>query len=121
MKGINIFLNPPFFVSMATAAKFVQPILIFLAYLIPLAVLFYVSFSLLLLLLLLLFFHTFFSARFLGDALIKLYETFTKFHEVCFQGNCGKVCPTDSDFLAYLVPLDLDVVPIKIHQFLFGE
>ena len=38
--------------------------------------LFYVSFSLLLLLLLLLlFFHTFFSARFLGDALIKLYET----------------------------------------------
>jgi hypothetical protein len=31
--------------------------------------LFYVSFSLLL------FFHTFLSARFLGDALIKLYET----------------------------------------------
>ena len=39
--------------------------------------LFYVSFSLLLLLLflLLLFFHTFLSTRFLGDALIKLYET----------------------------------------------
>jgi hypothetical protein len=36
--------------------------------------LFYVSFSLLLLLLLL-FFHTFLSALFLGDALIKLYET----------------------------------------------
>ena len=35
--------------------------------------LFYISFSLLLLLLL--FFHTFLSARFLGDALIKLYET----------------------------------------------
>ena len=32
--------------------------------------LFYVSFSLLLL-----FFHTFLSALFLGDALIKLYET----------------------------------------------
>ena len=32
MKGINSFLNPPFFVSMATAAKFVQPIPIFLAY-----------------------------------------------------------------------------------------
>jgi hypothetical protein len=32
--------------------------------------LFYVSFSLLLL-----FFHTFLSAQFLGDALIKLYET----------------------------------------------
>jgi hypothetical protein len=36
MKGIQIFLNPPFFVSMATAAKFVQPIPIFLAYLVPL-------------------------------------------------------------------------------------
>jgi len=35
----------------------------------------------------------------------------------CFHGNCGKVCPTDS----YLVPLDVDVVPIKFHQFLFGE
>jgi hypothetical protein len=23
--------------------------------------------------------------------------------------NCGKVCPTDSDFLAYLIPLDVDV------------
>jgi hypothetical protein len=31
-------LNPPFFVSMATAAKFVQPIPIFLAYLVPIAV-----------------------------------------------------------------------------------
>jgi hypothetical protein len=54
---------------MATAAKFVQPIPIFLAYLVPLAV------ALLLLLFLLLFFHTFLSAQFLGDALIKLYET----------------------------------------------
>jgi hypothetical protein len=24
-------------------------------------------------------------------------------------------------FLAYLVPLDVDVVPNKFHQFLFGE
>jgi hypothetical protein len=31
-------LNPPFFVSMATAAKFVQPIPIFWAYLVPLDV-----------------------------------------------------------------------------------
>ena len=31
-------LNPPFFVSMATTAKFVQPIPIFLAYLVPLDV-----------------------------------------------------------------------------------
>ena len=33
-----IFLNPPFFVSMATAAKFVQPIPIVLAYLVSLYV-----------------------------------------------------------------------------------
>jgi hypothetical protein len=26
MIGIHFFLNPPFFVSMATAAKFVQPV-----------------------------------------------------------------------------------------------
>ena len=40
----------------------------------------------------------------------------------CFHDNCGKVCPSDSDFfLAYLVPIDVDVVPIKFHQFLFGE
>jgi hypothetical protein len=24
-------------------------------------------------------------------------------------------------FLAYLIPLDVDVVPIKFHQFLFSE
>jgi hypothetical protein len=24
-------------------------------------------------------------------------------------------------FLAYLIPLDVDVVPYKFHQFLFGE
>jgi hypothetical protein len=39
MKEINFFfLNPPFFISMATAAKFVLPIPIFLAYLVPLDV-----------------------------------------------------------------------------------
>ena len=37
-KESNLFLNPPFFVSMATVAKFVQSILIFLAYLVPLDV-----------------------------------------------------------------------------------
>jgi hypothetical protein len=38
MKGIQFFLNPLFFVSRATAAKFVQLIPIFLAYLVPLDV-----------------------------------------------------------------------------------
>ena len=37
-KESKIFLNAPFFVSMATAAKFVQPIPILLAYLVPLDV-----------------------------------------------------------------------------------
>jgi hypothetical protein len=37
-KESKFFLNPPFFVSMATAANFVQPIPIFLAYLVPLDV-----------------------------------------------------------------------------------
>jgi hypothetical protein len=59
----------------------------------------------------------------------------TNFHEVwwkecknkcnplfCFHGNCAKfVQPILIFFLAYLVPLDVDVVPIKFHQFLFGE
>jgi hypothetical protein len=26
-----------------------------------------------------------------------------------FHGNCDKVCATDSNLLAYLVPLDVDV------------
>jgi hypothetical protein len=38
VKGIQNYLKSPLFVSMATAAKFVQPIPIFLAYLVPLAV-----------------------------------------------------------------------------------
>ena len=38
MKGIQCFFKSPFFVSMATAAKFVKPIPIVLAYLVPLGV-----------------------------------------------------------------------------------
>jgi hypothetical protein len=38
MKGIQKYFKSPFFVSMATAAKFVQPIPICLAYLVPLDV-----------------------------------------------------------------------------------
>ena len=38
MKGIQHFLNPPFFASMTTAAKFVLPIPICMAYLVPLDV-----------------------------------------------------------------------------------
>jgi hypothetical protein len=38
MKEIKNNLNPPFFISMATAAKFVLPIPIFFAFLVPLDV-----------------------------------------------------------------------------------
>jgi hypothetical protein len=38
MKGIQNYFKSPFFVSMATVAKFVQPIPILLAYLVPLTV-----------------------------------------------------------------------------------
>jgi hypothetical protein len=38
MKGIQKCFKSPFFVSMATAAKFVQPIPFFFAYLVPLEV-----------------------------------------------------------------------------------
>jgi hypothetical protein len=38
MKGIQFFRKSPFFGSMATAAKFVQLIPIFLAFLVPLDV-----------------------------------------------------------------------------------
>ena len=37
-KESQINLNPPFFVAMETAANFVQPIPIFLAYIVPLDV-----------------------------------------------------------------------------------
>ena len=52
-------------------------------------------------------------------SLMKGIQFFFKSPLFCFHGNWGKICPTHSDFLAYLVPLDVDVVPIKFHQFLF--
>jgi hypothetical protein len=39
-------------------------------------------------------------------------KSFFKSPLFCFHGNCGKICSTDSD---------VDVVPIKLHQFLVGE
>jgi hypothetical protein len=59
----------------------------------------------------------------------------TKFHEVWWKeskslfnppfvvsmATSAKFVQPIPIFLAYLVPLDVDVVPIKIHQFLFGE
>jgi hypothetical protein len=37
------------------------------------------------------------------------------------MATAAKFVLTILNFLAYLVPLAVDVVPIKFHQFLFGE
>jgi hypothetical protein len=39
----------------------------------------------------------------------------------CFHGNCGKVCPTGSDFFGLSRSTRCGCVPIKFHQFLYGE
>jgi hypothetical protein len=119
MKEIIKKKNPPFFISMATAAKFVLPILIFLAYLVPLDVdvtgnitakICEVWSE----------FNIFCALVTMAPAAIlnlftpppKLPHTTvdipTKFHErnpnffksplYCFHGKCGKVCHSDSDF-----------------------
>jgi hypothetical protein len=95
----NFFLIPPFFISMATAAKFVQPIAIFWAYLIqldvdatgnitakkkfnlPTAATHYSGYS-----------------YKVSRSLMKGIQNYFKSPLFCFHGNCGKVCPTDSDF-----------------------
>ena len=138
-KKSKIFKNPPFFISMATAAKFVLPIPIFLAYLVPLDV------------------------DVTGNITAKLCEVWSEFNIFCTlvtmatvailnfvqppkaaTGYSYKVSWKESNFFfnppffvsmataakfvqpipiffVYLVPLDVDVVPIEFHQFLFGE
>jgi hypothetical protein len=53
-------------------------------------------------------------------SLMKGIQNYFKFPFFCFHGSCFKICPIPI-VLAYLVPLAVDVVPIKLHQFLFGE
>ena len=145
MKEIKL-KNPPFFISMATAAKFVLPIPIFLAYLIPLEV------------------------DVTGNITAKICEVWSEFNIFCtlvtmamatilkkkstpppkkscctlrwiflwslMKGIKKKIknpplfvsMATAAKFvqpipicLAYLVPLDVDVVSIKFHQFLFSK
>jgi hypothetical protein len=43
--------------------------------------------------------------------------SFIKLH----MATAAKFVQTIPIFLVYLIPLDVDVVPIKFHQFLFGE
>ena len=61
----------------------------------------------------------------------KFLQRFMKFDErnpkmfksplFCFHGNCGKVCPTGSDFFGFSRSTRCGCVPIKFHQFRFGE
>jgi hypothetical protein len=39
----------------------------------------------------------------------------------CYSTFLAKFVQPIPIFWAYLIPLDVDVVPIKFHQFLFGE
>jgi hypothetical protein len=45
---------------------------------------------------------------------------FFKPHFIVSMATSAKFVLPIPIFLAYLVPLDVDVVPIKFHQFLFG-
>jgi hypothetical protein len=110
-KNIKI---PPFFISMATAAKFVLPIPISLAYLVPLDV------------------------DVTGNITANICEVWSEFNILCTlvtmesknllnphffvsMATTAKFVQPIPIVFAYLVPLDVDVVPIKFHQFLFGE
>ena len=126
MKEINFFFKSPlFFISMATAAKFVLPIAIFLAYLIQLDVDVtgnitaklcevwseFNNFCTLVTMAtatILNFFNnppppkaaTHYSGYSykVSWSLMKGIQNYFKSPFFCFHGNCGKVCPTDSDF-----------------------
>jgi hypothetical protein len=100
---------------MASAPKFVLPIPIFLAYLVPLDV------------------------DVTGYITAKLCEVWSEFKKKCTLVTMVTATILKSPlflflwqlrqslsnrfrfFLAYLIPLDVDIVPIKFHQFLFGE
>ena len=119
MKNLIFFKSPLFFISMATAAKFAQPIAIFLAYLIQLDVavtgnitaklcevesefnIFCTLVTMATAAILNLFnppnsCHTL-QWIFL-QSFMKGIQNYFKSPLFCFHGNCSKVCPTDSDF-----------------------
>ena len=114
--------NSPFLISMATAAKFVLPIPIFLAYLVPLDVdvtgnitaklcEVWSEFNIFCTLVtmetatILIFFNPTKAATYYGGysckvswSLMKGILIVFKSPLFCFHGNCDEVCPTDSDF-----------------------
>jgi hypothetical protein len=52
---------------------------------------------------------------------MKGIQNFFKSPFLVSMATVAKLVQPISIFFAYLVPLDVDVVPIKFHQFLFGE
>ena len=116
-KNPNCFFKSPLFVSMATAAKFVQQIPICLAYLVSLDVdvtgnitaklcefnIFCTLVTMATTTILNLFNpqklpHTTVDIPTVSWSLMKGIPIFFKSPLFCFHGNSGKVCPTDSDF-----------------------
>jgi hypothetical protein len=124
---------------MATAAKFVLPIWIFLAYLVPLDV--DVTGNITAKICEVWSKFNIFSwlpwqwspfSIFFNPPKAAFLQSFMKFDErnpIFFlnplffvsMATATKFVQQIPIFLAYLVPLDVDVVPIKLHQFLFGE
>ena len=130
---------------MATAAKFVLPIPICLAYLVPLDVDVtgnitaklcevwseFNIFCTLVTMVMATILNVFITQK-LPHTMVDIP---TKFHEVWWKefkffvdppffvsmATAAKFVQPIPIVLAYLVPLDVDVVPIKFHQFLFGE
>jgi hypothetical protein len=80
----NSFLNPPFFISMTTAAKLVQPIAICLAYLIQLDV------------------------DVIGNITAKLCEVGSEFNIVC---TCNGNSSSYYYFFTHFCPLDFSEIP----------
>ena len=117
------FKSPHIFISMATAAKFVQPIAIFLAYLIQLDGdvtgnitaklcevgsefnIFCTLVTMATATILNLFNPSTAATHYSGYSykvswsLMKGIQNYFKSPLFCFHGNCGKVCPTDSKFV----------------------
>jgi hypothetical protein len=135
----------PFSISMATAAKFVLPIPIFLAFLVPLDVDVTGNiiaklcevwselniFCTLVIMTTAAILNLFNPQKSCHTLQWIFLQSFMKFDErnkkkisppfFVSKATVAKFVQPIPIFLAYLVPLDVDVVPIKFHQFLFGE
>ena len=147
MKEIKKILKSPFFISMATAAEFVLTIPIFLVYLVPLNVdvtgnitakicevwskfnIFCTLVTMATSAILIFFTPHPQAATHYGGYSYTVSWSLMKEIQIIFKSppffismaTAAKFVQTIPIFLVYLVPLDVDVVSITFHQFLFGE